>query len=159
MYATQTEYHRAGSVQEAVSLLAGNEDAKVLAGGHSLIPLMKLRLASPALLVDIGHLGELSSGVTCSDGTITISSLTTPRHHRLVGYRAERLSDAGGGGGHDRRSGRSQSRHDRGQPRPLRPGVRPADGARGAWREHQHRRAGGRQKRVRLRLRPGADAE
>ena len=77
MYATQTEYHRAGSVQEAVSLLAGNEDAKVLAGGHSLIPLMKLRLASPALLVDIGHLGELSSGVTCSDGTITIPSLTT----------------------------------------------------------------------------------
>ena len=77
MYASQTEYHRAGSVQEAVALLAGNEDAKVLAGGHSLIPLMKLRLASPALLVDIGHLGELSSGVTCSDGTITISSLTT----------------------------------------------------------------------------------
>ncbi|CAI8011262.1 Carbon monoxide dehydrogenase large chain [Geodia barretti] len=40
-------------------------------------PLMKLRLASPALLVDIGHLGELSSGVTCSDGTITIIALTT----------------------------------------------------------------------------------
>ncbi len=77
MYASQTEYHRAGSVQEAVSLLAGNEDAKVLAGGHSLIPLMKLRLASPSLLVDIGQVDELNSGVTCSDGTITISSLTT----------------------------------------------------------------------------------
>ena len=77
MYASQTEYHRAGSVQEAVSLLAGNEDAKVLAGGHSLIPLMKLRLASPSLLVDIGQVDELNSGVTCSDGKITISSLTT----------------------------------------------------------------------------------
>ena len=77
MYASQTEYHRASSVEEAVSLLAGNEDAKALAGGHSLIPLMKLRLASPSLLVDIGHLGELSGGVTCNDGTISISSLTT----------------------------------------------------------------------------------
>ena len=77
MYASQTEYHRASSVEEAVSLLAGNEDAKVLAGGHSLIPLMKLRLASPSLLVDIGHLDELSGGVTCNDGTISISSLTT----------------------------------------------------------------------------------
>ncbi len=77
MYASQTGYHRAGSVEEAVSLLAGNEDAKVLAGGHSLIPLMKLRLASPSLLVDIGHVDELSGGVTCNDGTISISSLTT----------------------------------------------------------------------------------
>lgn len=77
MYAPQTEYHRAGSVEEAVSLLARHEDAKVLAGGHSLIPLMKLRLASPTLLVDIGHLGELSGGVSQSGSTITISSLTT----------------------------------------------------------------------------------
>ena len=77
MYASQTGYQRAGSVQEAVSLLAGNEDAKVLAGGHSLIPLMKLRLASPSLLVDIGQVDELNSGVTCNDGTISISSLTT----------------------------------------------------------------------------------
>ena len=77
MYSSQTEYQRAGSVQEAVCLLAENEDAKVLAGGHSLIPLMKLRLASPSLLVDIGHVDELNSGVTCSDGTVSISSLTT----------------------------------------------------------------------------------
>ena len=44
MYPAQTNYHRAGSVAEAVQLLAGNEGAKVLAGGHSLIPAMKLRL-------------------------------------------------------------------------------------------------------------------
>lgn len=83
MYATQTEYHRAGSVAEAVSLLSQNEDAKVLAGGHSLIPLMKLRLASPAVLVDIGHVGELSGGVSRSGDTITIASLTT--HSTLAG--------------------------------------------------------------------------
>ncbi len=77
MYASQTEYHRAGSVQEAVSLLAENEDAKALAGGHSLIPLMKLRLAAPSLLVDIGHIDQLSGEISCSGGTITIPALTT----------------------------------------------------------------------------------
>jgi aerobic carbon-monoxide dehydrogenase medium subunit len=46
------EYERASSVDEAVSLLvAGGEDAKLLAGGHSLLPLMKLRLARPSLLI------------------------------------------------------------------------------------------------------------
>jgi carbon-monoxide dehydrogenase medium subunit len=55
------EYQRAGSVGEAVGLLAEHgEDAKLLAGGHSLLPLMKLRLAAPALLIDIGRLSDLS---------------------------------------------------------------------------------------------------
>ena len=52
------EYARAGSVDEAIELL-GREDAKALAGGHSLIPLLKLRFARPSLLVDIGRLDEL----------------------------------------------------------------------------------------------------
>src|ERR1700737_1418451 len=47
------------SVAEAVDLLRGNEDAKVLAGGHSLLPLMKLRLANPPVLVDINHIPDL----------------------------------------------------------------------------------------------------
>ena len=76
MYATQTEYHRAGSVDEAVSLLAKHEDAKVLAGGHSLIPLMKLRLAAPTALIDIGRIAGLG-GITHADGTIKIGALTT----------------------------------------------------------------------------------
>jgi len=54
-------YQRASSVDEALDLAAqGGEDAKFLAGGHSLLPLMKLRLAVPEILVDIGRLGELS---------------------------------------------------------------------------------------------------
>lgn len=49
------EYRRATSVEEALRMLdEGGEDAKLLAGGHSLLPLMKLRLAAPSLLVDIG---------------------------------------------------------------------------------------------------------
>src|SRR5205807_9283030 len=55
------EYERASSVDEAIRLLGeGGEDAKLLAGGHSLLPLMKLRLARPSLLVDIGRLSDLS---------------------------------------------------------------------------------------------------
>jgi carbon-monoxide dehydrogenase medium subunit len=53
------DYERAESVEEALELLGSREDAKVLAGGHSLLPLMKLRLARPALLVDIDRLAEL----------------------------------------------------------------------------------------------------
>lgn len=55
------EYVRAGSAEEAVSLIGQHgEDAKFLAGGHSLLPLMKLRLAQPTVLVDIGRVGDLS---------------------------------------------------------------------------------------------------
>ena len=52
------EYARAGSVEEAIELL-GREDAKVLAGGHSLLPVLKLRFARPSLLVDVGRLDDL----------------------------------------------------------------------------------------------------
>jgi len=58
MIPAQFEYERAGSVDEAVELL-GSEDAKALAGGHSLIPLLRLRFARPALLVDVGRLDDL----------------------------------------------------------------------------------------------------
>ena len=53
-------YHRAASVDDAVALLGQHEDAALLAGGHSLIPSLKLRLAAPGALVDIGHLEELN---------------------------------------------------------------------------------------------------
>jgi aerobic carbon-monoxide dehydrogenase medium subunit len=53
------EYDRAGTVDDAVRLLAADEDAKLLAGGHSLIPLLRLRFARPTLLVDIGRLHDL----------------------------------------------------------------------------------------------------
>src|SRR4051794_29362857 len=53
-------YHRATSLKDAEALLARMPDAKLLAGGHTLIPAMKLRLANPAALIDISRLPELS---------------------------------------------------------------------------------------------------
>jgi len=74
------DYERADSVEQALELLGGTEDAKLLAGGHSLLPLMKLRLARPALLVDIGRLSDLS--YIREDGDhIAIGALT--RHHNV----------------------------------------------------------------------------
>jgi carbon-monoxide dehydrogenase medium subunit len=55
------DYVRAGSAEEAISLIGQyGEDAKFIAGGHSLLPLMKLRLAQPSVLVDIGRVADLS---------------------------------------------------------------------------------------------------
>ena len=76
MYAPEFEYHRAATVAEAIQLLSSNEDAKLIAGGHSLLPLLKLRLARPSVLVDIGRISELK-GITISDGTVRIGALTT----------------------------------------------------------------------------------
>ncbi|HEY7200703.1 MAG TPA: FAD binding domain-containing protein, partial [Candidatus Dormibacteraeota bacterium] len=75
------DYARAGSVDEAVALLGQHgDDAKLLAGGHSLLPLMKLRVASPAVLVDIGRLGDLRY-VRDGGDHLAIGALT--RHHDL----------------------------------------------------------------------------
>ena len=73
------DYEVATSVDHAISLLRqSGEDAKLLAGGHSLLPMMKLRLARPSLLVDIGRLSDLSY-VQESGDRIAIGALT--RHH------------------------------------------------------------------------------
>ena len=75
-------YQRAGSVDEAISLAAqGGDDAKFLAGGHSLLPLMKLRLSVPEALIDIGPLRELSY-VREDDGHIAVGALTC--HHDVA---------------------------------------------------------------------------
>jgi aerobic carbon-monoxide dehydrogenase medium subunit len=78
------EYVAAGSAAEAVDLLRQHgDDAKLLAGGHSLLPLMRLRLAAPALLVDIGGLHDLSFVEGGPDsGVMRIGALT--RHHDLA---------------------------------------------------------------------------
>src|SRR5215218_9257937 len=55
----QTTYHRPSSVDEAVSLFAKGSDSKYLAGGHTLIPVMKMRLASPSDVIDLGKIKEL----------------------------------------------------------------------------------------------------
>ena len=70
------EYEAPTTIGEAVDLLAEHQDdASVLAGGQSLIPLMALRLARPAVLIDINGLGELS-GVSVTDGWVTIGAMT-----------------------------------------------------------------------------------
>ncbi|MCY4509812.1 MAG: FAD binding domain-containing protein [Acidobacteria bacterium] len=76
MYAPDFAYYRADSVAEIGRLLRKHPGAKVLAGGHSLIPLLKLRLASPPALIDIGRIGELK-GISVADGRVRIGALTT----------------------------------------------------------------------------------
>ncbi len=77
MIPTAFDYRKAGSVAEALALLQeGGPEAKLLAGGHSLIPMMKQRLAEPALLIDIGGLEELR-GVREEDGEIAIGAAMT----------------------------------------------------------------------------------
>src|ERR1700726_496437 len=76
-------YHRPASVNEAVSLLADfGDEALALAGGHSLIPMMKLRLAKPAHLIDLGGISDLK-GVRADGSDIIIGAMTT--QHELIG--------------------------------------------------------------------------
>jgi carbon-monoxide dehydrogenase medium subunit len=81
MIPAEFDYTVAESVDDAIRLLGeGGEDAKLLAGGHSLLPLMKLRFAAPSLLVDIGRISELR-GVQTGDDSFVIGALT--RHADL----------------------------------------------------------------------------
>ena len=82
MNPSQFDYQRAGSVEEAIALVQEYGDgAKLIAGGHSLLPIMKLRLAEPEMLIDIGRIPELR-GVERADGEIAIGALTT--HHQIA---------------------------------------------------------------------------
>lgn len=86
------DYQRAGSLDEALSLV-GAPGTKVIAGGMSLLPLMKLRLANPERLIDIGRLAELRGVRRLDDGRMAIGALTTyselgespARHYGLIG--------------------------------------------------------------------------
>ena len=76
MFAADFDYYRADSVAAAARLLAEHPGAKLLAGGHSLIPLLKLRLAAPAAVIDIGRIAELR-GISVDGDTLRIGALTT----------------------------------------------------------------------------------
>ena len=76
MYAPPFDYYRASSVADAHRLMASHPGAKLLAGGHSLVPLLKLRLAAPPAVVDIGRIPDLR-GVTRQGSEIRIGALTT----------------------------------------------------------------------------------
>jgi len=80
MIPAQFDYVRATTLDEALSLLAQNEEAKILAGGHSLIPAMKLRLATPPMLIDIGRIQDLAY-IREEDGQIRIGAMTT--HYQI----------------------------------------------------------------------------
>ena len=101
MFAASFEYKKAGSVSDAIQILSNYSEAKVLAGGQSLIPLLKLRLARPTVIVDIGGIQELKD-ITVDGGTMRVGSLTT--HSELasshqVHESCEILAEAAGGVG------------------------------------------------------------
>jgi carbon-monoxide dehydrogenase medium subunit len=102
------DYERAESTDHALSLLAEHgDDAKVLAGGHSLLPLMKYRLAAPAVLVDIGRLDELSY-IRDDGDLLAIGALT---RHRDVETSDLVLANAGLLAGATAQVGDPQVRH------------------------------------------------
>lgn len=74
MYATN--YHRASSVDEAAKLIAGNDEAKLISGGQTLLPTMKQRLAAPSDLVDLRHIGDLK-GIRVNGKSVRIGAATT----------------------------------------------------------------------------------
>jgi carbon-monoxide dehydrogenase medium subunit len=76
MYPAQFEYYRADTIADVHRLLKEHPDARLLAGGHSLLPLMKLRLARPTAVLDIGRIGELR-GIRLQGDTLRIGALTT----------------------------------------------------------------------------------
>ena len=91
MFAAEFNYHKASSVAEAIQMLEADPDAKLLAGGHSLIPLMKLRLARPSAVIDIGGV-EALKGISVNDGVIRIGALAT--HGEIASSREVRDGNA-----------------------------------------------------------------
>jgi carbon-monoxide dehydrogenase medium subunit len=77
----ETTYHRPSSVDEAAALFAKGAEAKYLAGGHTLIPVMKQRLAAPSDVIDLGRIKELV-GIDVSADALTIKAATT--HYDVV---------------------------------------------------------------------------
>ena len=78
MYPAKFDYYRATSVDEAIALLQEHGDeAKLIAGGHSLLPMMKMRLAQPATLIDLGRCDELRGLMVDRGNGVTIGAMTT----------------------------------------------------------------------------------
>ena len=120
---TAFDYQRATSLDDAVAKLQGASGGKLIAGGHSLVPLMKLRLSEPTVLIDVARIPGLS-GIREKDGKIEIGAATTHREVAaspllkqvcpVVADTAIEIGDPQG----------TQPRHARRQPCPCRPGRR-----------------------------------
>ncbi|MDG2066254.1 MAG: xanthine dehydrogenase family protein subunit M [SAR324 cluster bacterium] len=96
MYAAEFDYVRASSIEEAISLKAENDDFSLLAGGHSLIPAMKLRLSTPLKLIDISGLDQLKK-ISKNESHISIGALCTHKQcaeSDIVQSNCPALSDA-----------------------------------------------------------------
>ena len=115
------DYEVAESAEHAVELLGSREDAKLLAGGHSLIPLLRLRFTRPALLVDIGRIDDLRYVRDAGD-TLAIGGMT--RHHNIQHDPLVQEHCPGSlvRGRADRRSASASPRHDRRLARACRSG-------------------------------------
>ena len=112
MYPSRFRYEAPRSIAEAIGLLHdGGGEAKVLAGGQSLVPLMKLRFASPELLVDINNLPGLDYHRTDPDGTLRIGALCRHADLERSALLVEQPADHGRGGAADRRPDRAQPGH------------------------------------------------
>ncbi len=136
------DYLRADSAEAALAALAEHGDeAKLLAGGHSLLPLMKLRLATPAVLVDIGRITDLAY-IRPDGDEIAIGALTRHRDVETSDVLDHRGPAARPRCGAGRRSPGPAPRHHRRIDRPRRPGVRSPGRAAGPRRDAPHHRAG-----------------
>ena len=133
------DYLQPHSVDEAVTELGrAGEDAKVLAGGQSLLPLLRLRLAYPTALVDLGGVGELR-GIRRDGDELVIGAMTT--HHEVLHDPLVRraLPGACPGHRHGRRPGGPAPGHVRRRARARRPGRGPAGGGARPGRDVRHR--------------------
>ena len=139
-------YHHPSNVQDALAALA-DEDAKLLAGGQTLIPTMKQRLASPASIIDLGGIAELA-GISREGDAIVIGAMT--RHADVADSAVVQGSDPGarGAGAPDRRSRRPQSRHDRRLDRQQRPRRRLSRRRAGARRDDRDQQTRNRRRRL-----------
>ena len=96
MYAAEFDYVRASSIEEAISLKGENDDSSLLAGGHSLIPAMKLRLSTPQKLIDISGLDQLKK-ISKNESHISIGALCTHKQcaeSDIIQSNCPALSDA-----------------------------------------------------------------
>ena len=146
MLPSRFAYHRAASLEEALALFDQyGEDAKVLAGGQSLIPMMKLRFANPEHLIDVNHVEGLDAIDRARREPADRRAGAPPRAHDLRRHREVPHHRAGRAP--DRRPAGAQPRHDRRLALPRGPGRRPRLRDAGAGRQRgaqQHRAASAR---------------
>ena len=119
MIPAEFDYTAPETLEDAIAALVdGGEDAKLLAGGHSLIPLMKLRLAAPSLLIDLRKVPGLH-GVRAPERALADRRADPAPQARVLARARRRLQ----GRGDDRRSAGPSPRDDRGVAGPRRLGV------------------------------------